>query len=73
MAANYTRTKPIDPLWYRADRTIWATCRCGRRQAIRIGDLIKRGLDPELRLYQVVPRLRCSGCGRREPSISIDR
>lgn len=69
MAANYNRTKPVDPLWYRRDRSIRVYCTCGHFVRINIADLIARGIDENTHLYQVHRRLTCSKCGKREARI----
>lgn len=60
----------MDPVWYRADRSLELICRCGRVVRFHIGVL---AVDPRYRnlhLYQIASRLRCSTCGAKGPAIS---
>jgi hypothetical protein len=47
---------------------VW--CECGRSAVIPIADLLRRGVPPDTRLYEVIDRLRCLGCGGR-PSTEV--
>ena len=59
--------KPVDPLWYRRhDGVLRAWCRCGHHAEVRLVEVERRHrLSPDMRVYQVVERLRCSRCGQR--------
>ena len=73
MAANYNRPKPIDPLWYRTGFYIYIRCACGRHRTERVGAFASEaGVSFNLCLYELIARLRCSGCGRR-PSADVRR
>lgn len=69
--ADYSKPKPIDPLWYQRGAWVNATCSCGHRASIRVDDLARRHrLPDDLPLHQLIDRLRCSKC--RIASLSAD-
>lgn len=72
MAANYGRPKPVDPVWYRMTRILSVRCGCGHGREVLIGDLVQRHRLPrDMRLYEVIGRMRCEKCGARGPSAEV--
>ncbi|TQT36995.1 hypothetical protein EIJ21_14015 [Xanthomonas perforans] len=72
-AANYNKPKPIDPIWYRQGCFIRIRCACGRDHVQQLGDFAKaRGVSPNMQLYELIARLRCSACGSK-PSAEVTR
>lgn len=59
--------QPVDPLWYRRHHGVLrAWCRCGHHAEVRLVELERRHrLSSNIRVYQVIERLRCSHCGQR--------
>ena len=71
MAANYGKPKPVDPLWYRADRILEIHCGCGHMVDMRLADLLEeRPWLRDAKLYEVIGRLKCRNCGGR-PSAEV--
>jgi hypothetical protein len=72
-AANYGRPKPADPLWYRLDCDLEIRCSCGRGLTENVSDFgARHGLASTMKLYELIARLRCSGCGAR-PHAEVKR
>lgn len=72
--ADYSKPKPIDPLWYQRGAWVNALCRCGHRASIRVADLATRHrLRDALPLHRLIDRLRCASCGQRPTSADITR
>jgi hypothetical protein len=66
------KPKPADPVWYRLDCDIVLQCRCGHNVRERIDAFAaKRNISHRLDLWQVVARLKCTACGRNDPSVDV--
>lgn len=72
--ADYSKPKPIDPLWYQRGAWVNALCRCGHRASIRVADLAARHrLPDDLPLHRLIDRLRCSRCNTSPTTADVTR
>ena len=72
--ADYSRPKPIDPLWFRMDAKLRIRCKCQRRLIIPLAQLARlHQLPDDLALYQLIGRLRCTECGQRPLFADVSR
>lgn len=72
--ADYSKPKPIDPLWYQPDGWVNASCPCGHHASARVRDLATcHQLNKDLLLHQLLSRLRCSKCGQRPLAPDVTR
>ena len=70
VAANMRDPKPVDPLWYRPHLSLRVRCGCGRCVWVRPRDAAMRaGYSDELKIHEVLSRLACRECGRRQPEV----
>ncbi|MDU7525135.1 MAG: hypothetical protein E7K72_27845 [Roseomonas mucosa] len=53
-------------------RILSVRCGCGHGRDVLIGDLVQRHRLPrDMRLYEVIGRMRCEKCGARGPSAEV--
>jgi ribosomal protein S27E len=73
MAANMGSTCPADPIWYRRARTMTVTCTgCGRSASKSVEAWAQAGgFGQDARIWQVLEKVKCSGCGARNPKADV--
>jgi len=72
--ADYSRPQPVDPLSYRMDAFLRIRCVCYRSLILSLGDLArKHRLPRNIRMYEIIKRLRCSQCGARPTDVDVSR
>lgn len=72
--ADYTSPKPVDPIWYQPSGVLRITCRCGRREIVKLKDFANElGLPKELLLHRMISRLRCKRCKQRPTHAEVTR
>lgn len=72
--ADYSRPQPVDPLSYRMDAYLRIRCTCGRSLILPLGDLARmHRLPGNLRMYEIIKRLRCTQCGARPVDVDVSR
>ncbi|MBU2286355.1 MAG: hypothetical protein KKE77_13925 [Alphaproteobacteria bacterium] len=72
--ADYISPKPVDPFAYQPHAFLRISCRCGRKEIYPLGDFARvHSLPGELKLYQLIKRLRCVICMERPVSANVWR
>ncbi len=64
--ADYSRPKPIDPIWYQPAARLNIRCTCGRNETYSLREFARfHRLSENMLLHELVDRLRCSHCKAR--------
>ena len=72
--ADYTSPKPVDPVSYQPHGYLRIHCRCGRRATYPLRDFATfHRLRGDMKLYELIARLRCEICGERPTSADVTR
>ena len=72
--ADYISPKPVDPIAYQPHAFLRISCRCGRREIYALGDFARvHRLPGDLKLYELIKRLRCKICRERPFGATVSR
>jgi hypothetical protein len=70
MAAKMGKPCPVDPIWYRSDLQLRASCQCGRAAVLHVGAAARQHrLAWDMGLDELARRLTCVRCCRQEARV----